>query len=475
MRKLVTVAVMAALAAGGAWWYQGKKKGAEAEQGRPKRSSVVSVAEVKPNRLPVILTANGTVTAQDRVEVRPEVSGVIARVLVQEGARVRPGDVLVQLDDAAEQAQLARVRAQLASDSAQLKSAQADLARNRALVAQQFISQSALDGQQAKVDSLIAALAADRAQIEAAQVSLRQKQVRARIAGQIGALALSPGMQVSAAMATPLLTITRLDTLNVNFNLPERQLDAVRRAQQQGPLKVIARSGDGPRQCHSGELGFIDSTVDSASGNVLLKARFDNATAGMWPGQYVSVALQAGRYQDATTLPVAGVQSGPDGQFAYVVDAASKAQRVPLTLLAVQNEQAIVRGLQAGLKVVVNGGQNIRPGETVQVFTPKARTASAAAGEVPAARNASEAQDDRVGRKDASAPASGRSGGRGKAMQNLAECPPLPAGTDKADKAGRKPRAAADSSAAVGEAPASRKRGDGQGEWRRKQQASGAQ
>lgn len=423
MNKVLTVAVLAALA-GGAWWWQAGKAPADDKNARAKRPPVVALAPVQPNRLPVVLTANGTVTALDRVEVKPQVSGVVSRVPVQEGSMVKAGTLLVQLDDAAERAALARVQAQQASDAAQLRIAERDLARGRDLFRQQFISQSALDALQGKVDSLQATLAADRAAVESARVSLRQKAIYAQVDGRVGAISLSPGALVQPGMATPMLTLTRMSPVAISFTLPEQQLQAVRQAQQAGPLKVVARTGNGAGQCHSGELTFIDSAVDSASGNVLLKARFDNAGNALWPGQFVNVALQAGAHRGAANIPVAALLTGPDGQFAYTVGSDSKAQRIPLTLLAIQNERAIVRGIAPGLKVVVNGGQNVRPGELVTLAPPRKQDASAAA---------------KVGRSEASgAAAEGSRAGRaaGKAGQNLAECSPVAAGDKGAGTAG---------------------------------------
>lgn len=426
MNKWLTGTVLLAVAGGAVWWQAGKQPAVD-KNARAKRPPVVALAPAQPNRLPVVLTANGTVTALDRVEVKPQVSGVVARVLVQEGSMVKAGALLVQLDDAAERAALARVQAQQASDAAQLKIAERDLARGRDLFRQQFISQSALDALQGKVDSLQATLAADRAAVESARVSLRQKAIYAQVDGRVGAISLSPGTLVQPGMATAMLTLTRMSPVAVSFTLPEQQLQAVRQAQQAGPLKVVARSGNGAGQCHSGELTFIDSAVDSSSGNVLLKARFDNAGTALWPGQFVNVALQAGRYEGAANLPVAALLTGPDGQFAYTVGEDKKAQRVPLTLLAIQNERAIVRGIAPGLKVVVNGGQNVRPGELVTLAPPRKQDASA-----PAAA--------KVGRSEASGAAAeasrgGRAGGKGS--QNLAECSPAAGGDKGARAAGR--------------------------------------
>ncbi len=401
--KIVIGCVVLVAVAAGVWWQAGGKPAKE--QAAAKRPTVVQLAPVEANSQPVVLSANGSVTALERVEVRPQANGVISRILVQEGSMVRPGQLLVQLDDASEQAALARARAQLASDQAQLNSAERELARGRDLVRQNFISQSALDTLQATAETRRATLAADRAQIQSAQVAVQQKQLRAQVAGRIGAIELAPGALVTTGMAEPVVTITRVNPVMVSFTLPEQQLVPVRQAQASTPLTVLAQSSDGSI-CRRGELSFIDSAVDSASGNVLLKARFANDDAALWPGQYVSVQLQAGQHRGAAAFPVAGLITGPDGQFAYVVGADNKAQPVPVQLLAIAGEQAIVRGIQPGVKVIVSGGQNVRPGEAVSPL-PARKPASAAAGAAPQPRKASSACTLLQADKAAKRPASG--------------------------------------------------------------------
>lgn len=407
-KKIVIGGVVLAAVAAGMWWQSGGQLASE--QTKTKRPTVVQLAPVVANKQPVLLAANGTVTALERVEVRPQANGVISRILVQEGSMVKPGQLLVQLDDASEQAALAKARAQLASDQAQLNSAERELARGRDLVRQQFISQSALDTLQATADTRRATLAADRAQIQSAQVAVQQKQLRALVAGRIGAISLAPGALVTTGMAEPVVTITRVNPVMVSFTLPEQQLAEVRQAQASAPLAVLAQSSDGS-VCRRGELSFIDSAVDSASGNVLLKARFSNDDAALWPGQYVSVQLQAGQYRDAAAFPVAGLITGPDGQFAYVVGADSKARQVPVQLLAISSEQAIVRGIQPGAKVIVSGGQNVRPGEEVSPLPARKpagkSAASAAAAGVPARKAAFAACTLAQAGKAARRPASG--------------------------------------------------------------------
>lgn len=297
--------------------------------------------------------------------MKPQVSGVVAKVHVKEGQQVTPGQLLFTLDTAAEAAQLKKAQAQLLSDQAQLKNAERDLARSRDLLVKNFVSQSVVDANQSKMDALSATVAADRAQVDAARVALDYKTLRASIGGRIGVIGVYPGTLVQPGMATAMLTITRTHPITATFTLPERNLGAVRNAQAAGTLLVRATLPDSGDSV-DGKLVFIDSAVDSANGTLTLKAEFANQNGKLWPGQFVNVALDAGRYQQATTIPVAALLTGPEGKFSYTVQADGGVKRVPVELLAIHKEKAIVKGLIAGDTVVSNGGLNLRPGDKVR-------------------------------------------------------------------------------------------------------------
>lgn len=366
MKKRVVAAAIAGLliAAGAAGVYGLKSTDGAAGQ-RAKPPIAVGMAKVTTEDLPIELAATGNVTAIEKVEVKPQVSGVVAKVHVKEGQEVAPGQLLFTLDTAAETAQLKKAQAQLLSDQAQLKNAERDLARSRDLLVKNFVSQSVVDANQSKMDALSATVAADRAQVDAARVALDYKTLRASIGGRIGVIGVYPGTLVQPGMASAMLTITRTHPITATFTLPERNLGAVRSAQAAGKLLVRATLPDSGASV-DGKLVFIDSAVDSANGTLTLKAEFANQDGKLWPGQFVNVALNAGRYQQATTIPVSALLTGPEGKFSYAVQADGAVKRMPVELLAIHKERAIVKGLRAGDTVVSNGGLNLRPGDKVR-------------------------------------------------------------------------------------------------------------
>jgi RND family efflux transporter MFP subunit len=321
----------------------------------------------------VMLEATGTVTALNSVDIRPQVSSVITRVNIREGQFVKADDVLFTLDARNDQVNLTKAQAQLAKDLAALADAQRQLARNRDLLAQNFISQGAVDTSQAQVDSQQAVVSADRAAIEAAKVGLGYNRITAPAAGRAGAINVYAGTTVQPG-GTSLVTITQLDPIAVSFSLPQRHLGDALQTMRSGGGKVVAELPEA-RKSLVGKLQFVDNVVDANSGTVKVKAQFDNAGEVLWPGAFVNVRLAVRTLKGAIVVPQAAVIQGPRGTIVYIVDAQDKAVARPIELLYASGLDAAVSGVQAGEKVVVDGRQNLRAGALVAE-----RAASAAGG-----------------------------------------------------------------------------------------------
>jgi RND family efflux transporter MFP subunit len=222
------VAVVAVVAAGG-WWWQGRGGSARAQRvarGQRARSQAVTVFTVRQQDMPVQAEAAGTVVPLNTVEVRPQVSTTVRSVAIQEGQFVRQGELLFTLDDRSDQANLEKARATLLRDQATLADLERQWRRNQELLAQNFVSQGALDSVQAQRDAQLALVASDKAAVRAAEVSLGYNTVRAPLSGRAGAIAVHPGSLVSPT-GDPLVTISQIDPIGVSFTLPEAQLPAL--------------------------------------------------------------------------------------------------------------------------------------------------------------------------------------------------------------------------------------------------------
>ena len=321
----------------------------------------------------VQLDATGLVSALSSVELRPQVSSVIKQVHIREGEFVKAGQLLFTLDVRSDEANVSKAKAQLEKDQATLNDAQRQLARSRDLLAQKFISQGAVDTSQSLVDAQAAVVVADRAAINAAAVALGYGRITAPSAGRAGAVNVFAGSSVQAN-TTPLVTITQLDPVAVSFNLPQRNVGDALAALKSGnvPVTVLLPQQPKPRV---GKLQFVDSAVDASSGTVKVKAVFDNKDSALWPGAFVNVKMGVQTIQDAVVVPQATIVQNARGRSVYVVEASGKAALRPIELLQSAGLEAVVSGVRAGEKIVLDGRQNVRPGSQLVERAPDAGAA----------------------------------------------------------------------------------------------------
>ena len=310
------------------------------------------------------LSANGTVTAVQTVEVRPQISATIKTVHIREGQSVRKGDRLFTLDARTEDANLGMAEAQIARDRADLANAERNLERQRELFKLEYVSRAELDAAQNQVDMLRSQVAIDQASVEASRVARSFGEITAPIAGRTGAIAVYPGSLVQPTGAA-LLNITQIDPINVGFTLPERELADVQQAFARGAVPVAAKLNLPGQPDLEGRLVFIDNAVDTASGTIRLKAEFPNPDNRLWPGMFVTVTLAPRTLDGALTVPVQAVQTGPEHKFVYVVGDDRKVEALPVNVRLIQDGIAVIEGIAPGARVVVEGAHNLRPGDTV--------------------------------------------------------------------------------------------------------------
>lgn len=329
--------------------------------GRPQN---VTTTLSRSETVPLLLEAQGSVLSLDEVDLRPQKNGTIREVLVREGSEVKRGQLLFTLDDREDVANVEKAAAAVAGAEAALSVARRDLNRTQELSSQSFVSSSALDTQKNKVEVAEAQLVQAKAALDQAKVSLSYSRIVAPFDGRAGRVDVRPGALVNASSTqTALVRITRMHPIGVSFTLPESSLQALLEAQRKGPVKVTATLST--QRKIEGEVSFIDSSVDRSSGTILLKARMDNSARLVWPGQYVTVQVAAGVIDKATVLPAQAVINGPDGRLVYVVKDDATVEARPVELLRIADQKAIIKGIEPGLKVVLEGGQNLRPGSKV--------------------------------------------------------------------------------------------------------------
>jgi multidrug efflux system membrane fusion protein len=338
---------------------------------------VVTVA-ARQQTLPISKSEVGYIEPVATVILRSQADGIIVQQNVIEGQMVKAGDVLFKLDDQAVQATIAKDQAQIAKDQANADVAKAGLVREQDLVKKGVDPQSLLDAAVAVSKSADATVVVDQAQLRADQVTLKHMTITAPTSGRVGTVNTSVGNLVHASdtSAGGLLTITAMDPVRVSFTVAESDLDSFRTAlagSRKLPVDVLAPGDTSPRA--TGTLSFIDSSVDTASGTVVIKADVGNAAGKHWPGQYVTAVTRLGAYDNATTVPLQAVQQSSNGPYVYAIGAGEKVKRQPVTMSATVDQTAIISaGVKPGDHVVIEGQLHLNDGatvkETLQAATP---------------------------------------------------------------------------------------------------------
>jgi multidrug efflux system membrane fusion protein len=348
----------------------------------------VVVAAAKSEDVPVTKTVVGTMEPIDTVAVKPQIDGVVVATQVSDGQMVKTGDVLFRLDDRAIRAMIGKDQAQLAKDQASLVAANQDLAGAHDLLRRGVDTNQQVYQADAVAKVLEASIGMDKAQIEADQVQLSYTTITAPIDGRVGVINTSIGNLVrSADTGIGLLTITRMAPLRVAFTLAERDLPAVRAAVAQQPTSVAIKLPDSSDAIATGTLNFIDSSVDTGSGTVVLKADIANADGALWPGQYVTAVLELSVHKNATTVPLVAVQQGNDGPFVFVVHPDKTVALQMVTLIDTVGDTAVVAsGVSPGDRVVVDGQLHLQDGAPVQT-SPRADLVSSTASPTQQAAN----------------------------------------------------------------------------------------
>ncbi|MER9656816.1 efflux RND transporter periplasmic adaptor subunit [Mesorhizobium sp. M0152] len=362
----------------------------------PRSASIVSATATTAD-FPIRRYAIGFVSSPAVVNINARVSSQIVSIDVKDGQMVKAGDILFSLDDRALKAQLAKDQATLAKDQALLASAAADLQRAKDLVAKQAGTQQTYDQAIAAQKAAAATADADRATIDADTVQLSYATITAPIAGRLGAVSVAVGDLVTtsngSSTSTPLVTITQVDPLQVNFNLPESNLALLHKAlanPQQGAV-TLTKDGD-PTPIGKGTLDFVDSSVDTASGTIATRASIPNADLSLWPGQYVNVVLDAGIMPQMTSVPTVAVQPSQKGPFVYVVKPDNTVEMRPVQVAVTEGENsAISDGLKSGEKVVVEGQTRLKNGAAVHEGKAAAGSGEQASPKVAQADRAGEA------------------------------------------------------------------------------------
>jgi len=365
-RRRLVFAVLAMVALGLGFKQFGRETASAAIAPPQDLGVPVVLQQVQRQDLPISLQAIGSVQALNSVNVRVRADGELQKVFFTEGQMVTAGSKLAQIDARVYEAVAAQAKAVVAKDQAQLTNLRVNLDRADKLAQAKAGPVQDAENFRAQLAAQQALVEADQAALENARIQLGFTKVTAPLTGRTGQRQLDVGAIVHGVDATGLVTITQMNPISVAFAVPQDALPAILRDNAKQALTVLALSRDGRETIASGHLSFIDSQVTAGSGQILLKAEFDNSAQQLWPGQLVSAKVLLRTEKDATVVPANAVELGQKGSFVYVVDDKQQAQPRPVVASTiVDGKQWIRDGLQPGETVVVQGQSRIAPGVKV--------------------------------------------------------------------------------------------------------------
>ncbi|MFO1125779.1 MAG: efflux RND transporter periplasmic adaptor subunit [Methylocystis sp.] len=366
-RGIIVLGALAVVAAGVYVWFLRHQETTPAPGAVPSAAAPVAVAVAESKDVPIILRGLGSVAAYATVDVKSRVVGNIIKINFREGQAVKAGDLLIQLDPRPYEAVLAQAKATLARDQANLENARKDLARYAKLVKGNYVSQQQYAGQQATVNEGEATVALDQSAIDAARLNVEYCSITSPINGIVGIRQVDIGNLVQPNTQN-LVVVTQIKPIYVIFTVPETDIDRIRDAMHKQTLQVLAFDSADEKQITQGVLELIDNQVDQSTGTVRLKAQFANADESLWPGEFVNAHLVLEVERNMVVIPSDAVQTGPHGQFVYVVHEDDTVEMRPVVVAQTERNQSALRsGVASGERVVVAGQLNLAPGVKVRV------------------------------------------------------------------------------------------------------------
>ena len=382
-RLFLGAVLVAVLAAAGAATYlvkdsrakdaSGKEAGAKGS-GKGGGTVPVLVVAAAQQTLPVTVQAIGNVEAYTSVAVKARIDGQILAVNFQEGKEVRKGEILFRIDPRPFEAALKQSEAQALRDIASRDQASSQERRYQELLDKNFVSKDAYAQFRTNATTAEATSRASQAALENAKLNIEYTVIRSPIDGFVGRALLQAGNMVKANDTISLVVINQVKPVYVNFAIPEQQLPIVRDLMRKAALGVEVAAPGADKPLAAGRIAFLDNAVDQTTGTIKVRAVFDNGNVALWPGQFVNVRVKLYDQENAIVVPSRAVQTGPNGQFVYVIKPDMTAEVRKITVTRSQGDLAVLAdgALAKDEKVVVRGALRLAPGSKVTIADPGA-------------------------------------------------------------------------------------------------------
>ncbi len=353
----------------------------------------VSTITVKAQDVPVSSEYVAQTQSSQAVNIQARVSGFLDKRIYTEGAAVRTGQLLYQIDPKPFQAQVDAAAADLQRNQASYETAAANLQRVKPLVEQNALSQKDLDDARGQADQAAAAVAQARAQLESAKLDLSYTRITSPVDGVTSYSSVAEGTYVSS-QNSQLTTVSVLDPMWVNFSISENEVERIRGNVRKGLLKpppddawqVEIVLSDGKRFPNVGRITFADPSYNAQTGTFMIRATVSNPEGLLRPNQYVRATINGAVRPKAIVIPQRAVQQGAQGHFVWLINKDGKAELRPVVVGDWYRDGWFINeGLQSGDRLVVDGAQRLAAGASVKVLEPPAADASAPASAADAA------------------------------------------------------------------------------------------
>ncbi len=338
----------------------------------PPERVAVTAAKAVAKDMPVELREIGTIEGYRSVPIYAQITGQLVKIHFKEGEDVKKGQPLFTIDPNQYQAKVRQAEAQLARDTAQMKFARDEAKRYKYLYEKGAVALSDYENKQSVADAEESLVVADRASLQDARLNLAHCFISAPFDGRMGAYAVFEGRMIKD-VDTQLATINQIAPVYASFSIAEKDLPAVRKYSSGQKLKARALPAGYTGEPPEGELTFMDNTVNTQTGMILLKATFLNTERFLWPGQFVNVVLTLTTEKDVVVVPERAIQLSQTGKYAFVIKADNTVEyRVVTTDRTVQGLAVVRQGISAGETVVTDGHFKLKNGFPVSVRDPLA-------------------------------------------------------------------------------------------------------
>lgn len=333
---------------------------------KPPPTVLTVTAEAKDT--PIQKSYVGHVQAYVQVELKSQVEGVFTGYYFTEGQEVKEGDLLITIDSRPYEAQLEKTQGALAESIANLRLSEDTVRRYTKLASEDYVAQLQYDEYLTNVAKNKAEIAQNKADIESAKINISYCNIHAPIEGVTGRLQIQQGNLIQNAGETPLLLLNQITPTFVYFSVPQNDLPEIMRANRESALKLQAFLAKDYAHPYEGALDLIDNQIDESTGSIWLRGVFPNEEKMLWPGEFTDVNLILRTQKDAILVPAPAIVIGQTGKYAYVIKEDNTAEYRTVTVgERYGDDYIILKGIEAGEKVVTEGQIDLTPGEKVSI------------------------------------------------------------------------------------------------------------